>query len=63
MAAATLAADVLPAFDDASVLERAPEHLFERRVPAQHPAAQQPGNSRLRSIRGLERFQRVAPRF
>ncbi|HEX5141112.1 MAG TPA: hypothetical protein VFX19_09220 [Dehalococcoidia bacterium] len=36
--AAALAADVLPAFDDARVLERAAEDLFERRVATQHPA-------------------------
>src|SRR5882724_13469481 len=38
MAAALLSTDVLPSLDDPGVGERAPQHLFERRVTAQYLA-------------------------
>lgn len=37
MPASLLPADVLPPFDEPCVFQRAPQHLFERRVPAKHP--------------------------
>ena len=38
VAAAGLAANVLPALHDAGVLEGAPKHLLKRRVTTQHPS-------------------------